>query len=88
MNIIKIEVPEYNPEKGFEYKWEKGFEIEILIDGGITKIIANREGLMSLANHLLNLSQSNIPSGSHLHFDEFNSLEEGSTELIIKKKGI
>jgi len=39
-----------------------------------------------LANHLLNLSQENIPSGYHLHFDEYNSLENGSCDLIIQKQ--
>lgn len=86
MDIIKIEVPKYNPEKGIEYNWENGFDIETNIDAGIIKITANKEGLISLANHLLNLSQDDIPLGYHLHFDEHNALEEGSIELIIEKK--
>ena len=49
------------------------------------KIIANKEGLTSLANHLLNLAQDNVPRGYHLHFDESNSLKDGSSELIIEK---
>lgn len=45
--------------------------------------MANKSGLISLANHLLNLGQDDISFGHHLHFDEYNSLEEGSSELII-----
>ena len=86
MDIIKIEIPKYNPEKGIEYKWENGFEIETKIDDAVIKITANKEGLTSLANHLLNLAQEDIPFGYHLHFDEYNALEEGSIELIIEKK--
>jgi hypothetical protein len=49
-------------------------------------LTANKEGLLSLANHLLNLAQDKIPSGYHMHFDENNSLEEGSLDLILEKK--
>jgi len=67
------------------YKWENGFEISVKIEGGIVKLAANREGLVSLANHLLNLTQNEVPPGYHLHFDEYNSLEDGSAELVIEK---
>jgi hypothetical protein len=83
---IKIEVPLFTIDKGIEYKWENGFEIETKLENGVINIIANREGLISLANHLLNLAQLDVPLGHHLHFDEYNSLEEGSSELIIQKK--
>lgn len=46
---------------------------------------ANREGLISLARHILLLAQDDVPNGSHFHLDEFNSLENGSLELIISK---
>jgi hypothetical protein len=83
---ISITVPDYNPENGIQFKWEDGFGIEVKTDGETTTIKANKEGLRSLANHLLNLAQENVPAGYHMHFDELNSLEEGSTELIIERK--
>lgn len=83
---IKLEVPQFTPEKGIQYKWEIGFDIEAKVHKRAITIIANTEGLISLANHLLNLAQENVPSGHHLHFDEYNSLEEGSFELIIRKR--
>lgn len=86
MEVIKIEVPKYNPEKGIEYNWETGFVIETKIDDGVIKISANKEGLISLANHLLNLSQDEIPLAYHVHFDEYNAFEESSVALIIEKK--
>jgi hypothetical protein len=82
---MKIEVPKYSKETGITYKWENGFELQTNIHSGIITISGNKEGLISLANHLLNLSQEEIPSGFHLHFDDSNSLEEGSSELIIMK---
>lgn len=86
MMTIEIEIPMYSPEKGIEYKWENGFDIETQFKDEVIKLTANKAGLISLANHLLNLAQDNIPSGYHLHFDEYNALEEGSKELIIEKK--
>lgn len=83
---IKLEVPKYNPELGIKYNWESDFNIEVKCDNGEIVLKANKAGLFSLANHLLNLAQEEIPIGYHLHFDENNSLEEGSLDLIIEKK--
>lgn len=82
---ITIEIPKYDPDKGITYKWTDGFEIQAVIDRGKILILANKEGLISLSNHLLNLAQEEIPSGYHLHFDEYNSLEDGAVDIIIEK---
>lgn len=82
---IKLEVPRYDPNSGIKYKWENDFEIEAKYHEGCIQLIANKAGLISLANHLLNLAQDDIPLGYHLHFDEYNSLKSGSTDLIIQK---
>jgi hypothetical protein len=83
---IMLEIPDYNPNLGLEYRWEMGFEIEVKYENGIIILTANKAGLFSLANHFLNLAQDKISSGYHLHLDESNSLEEGSIDLIIQKK--
>ncbi len=83
---INIEIPDYNSSDGIKYIWEKGYEIEVKYQDNVVIINANKEGLISLANHLLNLAQDAIPSGYHLHFDEYNSLEENSVELIVQKQ--
>ena len=82
---INMEIPDYSPESGIEYKWENGFEIKAVTNNEVIIITANKAGLISLANHLLNLAQDKIPAGHHLHFDQYNSLEEASNELIIQK---
>jgi hypothetical protein len=82
---ISIDIPKYNKNKGFEFNWVNDFNIEIKYSKGIIQIKANKEGLLSLANHLINLSQDDVPEGYHIHLDELNSLEDGSNEVIIAK---
>ncbi len=66
-----------------EFKWTEGFEIRVRIEDGAAVISANREGLLSLASHLNTLAESE--GRDHFHLDEYNSLEEGSAELIVEK---
>ena len=65
-----------------ELNWVDGFEINVRIENGAAVISANREGLLSLANHLKSLAEE--PLGTHIHLDDYNSLEEGSSELIFE----
>ena len=64
--------------------WIEGFNIKVRVDDkGTVVISANKEGLLSLASQLSALAiQEN---GAHIHYDEYNSLENGSAELIIEK---
>ena len=63
--------------------WEDGFEIKTRVEDDKIIISANTPGLLSLANHLTTLA--NAPTNNHLHLDEYNSLEEGSTDLILER---
>ena len=80
-----LDIPDYSPETGIVLKWEDDAEIKVSTEDGEVLIEANADGLTSLANHLLNLAQTAVPSGAHIHFDEHNSLEDGSSDLIIAK---
>lgn len=82
---VEIELEDYKKENGLQMKWENGFCIEVKADEGEVLVSANRAGLISLANHLLTLAQEGVPEGSHIHLDEYNSLEENSAELVIEK---
>ena len=62
-------------------QWVDGFEVRVEIRDGSAVVSANREGLLSLANHLAGLAKE--PPGSHIHLDEYNALEDGSAELIL-----
>lgn len=67
-----------------EINWEDGFTIKVRVeDGGTVVISANKEGLLSLAGQLTDLA--NKQTGCHIHYDAYNSLEDGSSELIIEK---
>ena len=82
---ISLDIPDYSPETGIVLKWEDDAEIKVSTEDGEVLIEANADGLTSLANHLLNLAQTAVPSGAHIHLDEHNSLEDGSSDLIIAK---
>ena len=82
MNIF---VPTYG-ENGMTFVWEDGFSIKCSIDNEAVRIEANKEGLISLARHLLELAQEEVPEFEHIHFDEYNSLDDNSVELIIVKR--
>jgi hypothetical protein len=64
-------------------KWVDGFEIRVGMEKNAVVISANREGLLSLASQLTALA--NESAGSHIHYDEYNSLENNSSEMIIEK---
>ena len=62
-------------------EWVDGFSVDVSIQDGAAVIQANRDGLLSLAKQLTTLAAE--PSGSHIHYDAYNSLEDGSSEMII-----
>ena len=66
-------------------EWVDGFEIKAATENGEIVISANREGMLSLAKQLTALADG-VP-GDHIHYDEYNSLEEGSTGMIIVRMG-
>ena len=63
--------------------WVDGFEIRVSVEHNEAVISANKEGLLSLAQQLTALAEET--AGSHIHYDDYNSLEEGSAELTIEK---
>ena len=64
-------------------EWVNGFEIKTAVKGGEIIISANREGMISLAKQLMALADE--APGAHIHYDDQNSLEEGSAEIIIER---
>ena len=66
-----------------DMKWVDGFEISVRVENDTVVISANREGLLSLADHLKSLAEE--PPGNHIHLDAYNSLEDGSPEMILEK---
>ena len=70
-------------QMNMKIEWISGFEIKAVVNNAEIVISANREGLLSLAKQLTLLADG-IP-GDHIHYDESNSLEEGSAKLIIER---
>jgi hypothetical protein len=79
-----IEFADYTLETGLRLSWDLGASITVTQDGNEILVSGNRPGLVTLARHLLTLAQPGVPQGAHMHLDEFNGLEPGSTELIIE----
>ena len=65
-------------------EWKDGARIRAKTVYNQIVISANKEGLLSLQQQLAALAEET--PGSHIHYDEYNSLEEGSSELIIEKE--
>ena len=63
--------------------WIDGFKIMVSVENNEIVISANKEGMMSLAKQLTELAEG--APGDHIHYDEHNSLEDGSKELIIER---
>ena len=63
-------------------KWEEGCIIRVSTEKDTVIMRLNRAGLLSLAGQLAALAEEK--PGSHVHYDEYNSLETGSAELIIE----
>ncbi len=78
-------LPKYSSNGGLKLDWVNGFEIKSNVSEDGMVIKANKEGLLSLSNHHANLAQSEVPTGTHIHLDSINSLEDGSDEIIIEK---
>ena len=64
-------------------EWVEGFKIKTSVENNEIVISANKEGMLSLARQLMELVDADL--GDHIHYDEHNSLEEGSSEMIIEK---
>ena len=81
---MNISVPNY--DRSFIFEWEDGFSLRCTVQNSEVLLEGNKEGFISLARHLLELAQDHVPEYTHFHLDEYNSLEDGSTELIIVKR--
>ncbi|MBO7677457.1 MAG: hypothetical protein J6S49_08085 [Erysipelotrichaceae bacterium] len=64
-------------------EWIDGSVIRVKTDDDGVTISANKEGLLSLAGQLTTLAKG--LSGDHFHYDQHNSLEDGSADLVIEK---
>ena len=64
-------------------EWLDGFKLSAFSEDNEIVIKGNKEALLSLARQLETLALED--DGSHIHYDKYNSLEEGSIDMIIEK---
>jgi hypothetical protein len=82
---VSMDVPEYNRQSGLHFEWDDGFMIGLEVQGSEVRLTANREGLRSLARHLLTLAQDDVPSGHHMHLTAGQEVE-GVVDLILERR--
>ena len=64
---------------------EKGADISLRVYEKEVVISANKEGFISLAKQMLYMAVSPIPSGGHVHFDNFlDEMKNSDFSLIIE----
>ncbi|HTZ43211.1 MAG TPA: hypothetical protein VMB79_05060 [Jatrophihabitans sp.] len=80
-----IRIGRYAPETGIQLEWLDGYELSVEIRNSEVVLRGNSAGLLSLAQHLATLAADVVPSGSHLHLDQYNGLEDGSGELVLER---
>lgn len=80
-----VEVPGYTSASGVQLDWDHGFELSVRVVRNEVILTGNSAGLRSFARHLLTLAQDGVPAGAHVHFDDSNSLEDGSSALIVER---
>ncbi len=61
----------------------RDFSVSVSIENNTATISANRDGLLTLANIFAALSEE--PAGERVQLDEYNSLEDDSAELVIRR---
>ncbi|MEQ1787034.1 MAG: hypothetical protein ABL966_08275 [Acidimicrobiales bacterium] len=79
---MEIDVPEYSPA-GLPFVWDDEAQISVSMDPTFATVSANRDGLVTLARHLLTLAQPSVPIGNHFELDDLNGFEEGSLGLRV-----
>lgn len=83
---LEINIHNYNPNQGLEIEWGESNILKAELADTLVKISGNKDGLVDLALHLLTLSQDEVPSGYHIHYDKWNRLDKESTvEIVIQK---
>ena len=79
-----VQVPDYRPGSGILLSWDEDFEIAVSVSGSEVSIKANREGLVSLARHLLTLAQDQVHEGAHIHLTADQEIDSDH-DLILER---
>ena len=80
---VTVHVNEMEPGQWLRLSWDPRAFIRV-VAGEEVVISCNRPGLLTLARHLLTLAQDGLAPGTHVHLDETNGLEPGSSDTILE----
>lgn len=67
---IKLSIPDYDGN-AVDVIWEERADYSVSIDENSVILTANKQGMLSLAKQMIYMAYSNIPDGSHVHYDSF-----------------
>ena len=84
MQIIEIEIPDYNEYIGLLSTWYDDFFISTEYHENTFFLRANKDGLISLATQLLTLAYA-PENDAHFFYEDMGCLERGSTEFVISR---
>ncbi|MBA2680161.1 MAG: hypothetical protein H0U76_17415 [Ktedonobacteraceae bacterium] len=88
---IEMEIPKYAPAYGvIPVGSDRDYMLAVQIAESPQEVMitADKEGLIVLARHLLTLAQDDVPSGSHIHYDDSpssGSLAKASCSMVVSK---
>lgn len=82
---IKLNIPNYDGN-AIDVIWEKDSSFTATTDGVNIIIKANKSGLMSLAKQMIYMAYNDLPSGSHIHYDDFLVSTIGDEHCLVIEK--
>jgi len=85
-----VDLARYSKATGMQLNWVEDYRLRVRVlgdaDRGYEVVIeGNAAGLHSLGQHLLSLSQPDVPEGFHLHLDQETVLDAPSAELVLDR---
>lgn len=81
---ITLDIPDYDGDS-LDIIWENDSKYAINIADNNVVISANKGALVSIAKQMLYMAYSDLPEGSHIHYDSFFTKMNEKYELVIEK---
>ena len=82
---VTIEIVDYDRRTGLGFWRDEQDLIRADFLHDAVRIVGNPSGLTALARYLLTLAQSGVPSGAHIHLDDFSGLPADSVPLVLER---
>lgn len=84
---ITIDIPDYDEDSGIDVIWEENAKYELKVFEDKVILLANTQGLTSIAKQMLYMAINNFPyKNAYIYFDSFfTKLDNIKHELFIMK---